>query len=64
MFVWDHTMSGGNINELTFELLWSQITTALNLIHLKCAQKDQGVDEPIQILIGNGDNAQRITSVK
>ena len=62
MFVWDRTISGGNVNELTFELLWNQITSALNLIHLKCAQKDQGLDDPIQILIGNGDCAQKITS--
>jgi hypothetical protein len=60
---WDSPEAGGNISEHTFELLWFDITSALNLIHLKCAQRDQGVDDPIRILIGSGECAKKMTSV-
>jgi len=60
---WDSPEAGGNISEHTFELLWFDITSALNLIHLKCAQRDQGVDDPIRIVIGSGECAKKMTSV-
>lgn len=60
---WDHPESGGNINELTFELIWHQITSALNLIHLKCAQRVTGLSDPPRIKIGHGTNAEKVTSL-
>jgi len=59
--IWDEPELGGNINEMTFEILWSQIYSTLNLIHLKCRQKETGFEHPTRILIGNGDCAQKIT---
>ena len=59
--IWDEPEMGGNLNEMTFEILWSHIYSTLNLIHLKCRQKETGLENPTRILIGNGDCAQKIT---
>jgi hypothetical protein len=61
--VWDAPESGGNISEHTFELLWSNITSALNLIHKKCAARAQNNEDPVRVLIGTGLCAKKITNL-
>jgi hypothetical protein len=59
----DAPEAGGNLNEHTFELLWHDIVTNLNLIHKMCAANVQKTTDPVRILIGNGSCAKKMTSL-
>jgi hypothetical protein len=53
--IWGAPVAGGNVNEMSFERLWAPVWQALNLIQLMCAAYDQGTEDPIFMMIGDGD---------
>jgi hypothetical protein len=59
MFTWGAPKQGKNNCEQSFERLWAHITSALNLIHEVCASAEQGTENPISIVIGDGGCARR-----
>jgi hypothetical protein len=58
-FTWDDPESGGNINEQAFERLWAPIFQALNLILKMCASHEQNTEDPVCMVIGDGECARK-----
>ena len=60
--LWGEPVAGGMYNEMCLERQWSSIHNQFNLAFELCAKAEQKTDKPIYVQMGDGQNAEWISS--